>query len=754
MYKKRIVRDFREHKIQYISFFILISLSVMVIVGFNRAMDSYVKTVEGFFEENKVQDGQFSLLHKLSKRKELYLEKKYQLKIQEIESTDVDFLIDAEGNSVEKEKDIILRVFSYDREIDSFRLLSGTWPKNNLEVAIDPKFAQAQGFRIGDEIIINSRRFTITGFGITPDYIYTIRNVTDMSVSPETFGVAYIGKKDMHKIRRTKSSETDYCFKGKGGDYEELRNELQKDFSMLAFVLKKDNPRIIQVFDDANAPRQVSLVIGLLLVLMVAFVISISIANTIDSESKTIGIFYAQGFRKHELLTYYMFLPVFIGVISTFAGGLAGVAISRPLLSVEAEYTTPEILMKSSPLLILLGIVLPIALTAGVSYYFISGRLNRTPLSLLRGDQKLKMPGKTENRISRMRIPFILRFRMKAIVRDKGSITAMFFGITLSVYILFVAMYLKDSAEHFVTVLRQSMPFESIYTFYNKSDLDKYSALGERTAIKEMRFDDGEKMRKVFLQGIEEGSEIFKIPELDSLGENEVIISVTMSRKFGLEKGDRITLFGDEEYKEYELFIAGIAPYDYGQYLYTTERGYNKILNLRGNQKYSLLTRKSFDIPTEKLIAAIHKGQLINSLKDILHMIRVLSAIMLWIGGAILVCIIVMLTQMNIEKDRNNISMVKIFGYRKEETKMLYLSGNLWILLFGGICAIPLGYYTTKMVYDGIMDNLQQYFLPYIYPLSLITAFAVIVIGYKASMYLLVKILEKIPLTEAIKNRE
>ena len=115
-----------------------------------------------------------------------------------------------------------------------------------------------------------------------------------MTASPATFGVAYVSDKDFKSISDSSAVEKFYCFTGKGGEYEGLRKELQKDFSLSTFTLRGNNPRIIQVFDDANAPKQVSLVIGLLLVCVVAFVISISVSNTIANESKTIGVFYAQ----------------------------------------------------------------------------------------------------------------------------------------------------------------------------------------------------------------------------------------------------------------------------------------------------------------------------------------------------------------------------------------------------------------------------------------------------------------------------
>ncbi|MCD8121446.1 MAG: FtsX-like permease family protein [Clostridiales bacterium] len=753
-YFKRAVRELKENKIKYISFFLLITMSVMIIIGFNRSMNSYVKTVEVFFETNAVEDGQFVVYGKLSKRRISSLESKYDINIEEVKSYESDFLTDVNGNSVSRDENIVVRVFSYEGEINIFSVLQGEMPQKNSQIALDPKFAEKHGFHIGDRIVINSRTFDITGFGISPDYIFTLKNMTDMSASPETFGVAYVSDKDMSRISTSSGQETLYCFKGNGGDYEELRTELQKNSSLSSFTLRKDNPRIIQVFDDANAPRQVSLVIGLLLVIVVAFVISISVNNTIANESKTIGIFYALGFKRNELLQYYMLLPCLIVVSATLIGAIAGMVISGPLLAVEAEYTTPAIQMKSSPVLIFSGIILPVALTFLISYCSISRTLNETPLSLLRGNNHVKMPGSVEKWIGRLDIPFTLRFRLKSVVREKRSLIVLFFGITLSVYILFTAMYLNDSARNFVSTVQSSMPYESMYVFGDKRDLNKYSVYGETAAIKEVRFYDGTKMRNIYLQGIDRNTTMFEIPEMRSLTDNEVLVSLSANKKYGFRKGDEIRIYDDVEDKTYMVTVAGISSYDYGHYLYTTKEGYNRILGLHSDSSNALLTMHSLDIDGDKIQSTFHKSEVVDSLSGTLNMIKILSGIMLWIGGSILICMTVMLLQMNLDKDKNNISMIKIFGYRKDEINQLYLNGTVLILIGGGICAVPMGYYTTKVMYDGIMDNLQQYFLPHIFFLSFLTAFLIIVISYRVAMYVLAKKIDKIPLTEVIKNRE
>ena len=126
LYIKRTLRDFEKNKIKYISFFLLIVLSVTVIIGFNRSMDSYVKTVEKFFETNNAEDGQFSVYGELSKRRILNLEEKYGIDIEEVKSYDSDLLKDAQGNSISRDENIeCANILSHSKFIMTARIKGG-----------------------------------------------------------------------------------------------------------------------------------------------------------------------------------------------------------------------------------------------------------------------------------------------------------------------------------------------------------------------------------------------------------------------------------------------------------------------------------------------------------------------------------------------------------------------------------------------------------------------------------------------------
>ena len=55
---------------------------------------------------------------------------------------------------------------------------------------------------------------------------------------------------------------------------------------------------------------------------------------------------------------------------------------------------------------------------------------------------------------------------------------------------------------------------------------------------------------------------------------------------------------------------------------------------------------------------------------------------------------------------------------------------------------------------DFIFAEMDKYFLPYIYPTSLLLAFFLMLTGYFGSSFLLKRKINKIALTEALKNRE
>lgn len=741
---KRMWREFKTHLLKNISFILLITLSVTIIVGFNRGMDSYIAGANQFYKDYHVEDGAFSIYGSLTKKQELSMERRFHVVIEKKKSVDYDL-----------DDTRTIRIICADRKINQLTVIKGEALKNKRDVILDPKFAKANHYAIGDEIRLCSNTFRIVGYGITPDYVNTLKNLSDFVSSPQTFGVAYVTKDGFDAADNDKAKNTLYSFQSETDDMTRLKDYLNDNTILLDFRERIDNGRIQTVFDDANGPKHMSVIIGVLLIIIVAFIISISIRNTIRTESQTIGILYAQGFNKNELLQYYVMLPALLVLMGSILGYGIGVVLSRPITLIEeAQYSLPYVKLQDSWYLIAVGLVLPIATALFITVSSLSRALNKTPLSLLSGSHSNKKVSKIEKLFTFRNFNFFDRFRLKDIIRERGSMIALLFGVLLSMMILCTAAYIRDSCYKYVSDLQSNVPFNYVYTFVDQKELNKYSKKGEQTALKNVKINIKGNNKSLIIQGIEKDSSFFQVTNIETLKENEVLAAPCLLSKFGLRVGDQLTLIDDTENKTYVVVIKGVANYDYGQYLYTNIKTYNDIFNYHKANFNALVTNHSVDIPEEKVSSVMNKSEMISGIKNLLLLINTMAGIMLAAAVVILMTVVYMLMKMIIDKAKINISMVKIFGYTPEEVSQMYLKGNFVVLIIGFIFSVPAGFMITKMLYDSIMINMQQYILPYIRPVSVAGAFVIMWLSYLGTCALLKRTLDKVLLTEALKNRE
>jgi len=746
---KRLLRDFKANLIKNLTFILLVTLSVSIIVGFNRAMDSYLQSVYKFRAECNMEDGQFALYEPLSNSKLHKLQNKYQMTIEEYNQVDIDLSPKSSDTS------ITLRVFSLDQSINLAGITEGNLPTDTYEIAIDPKFAMAHNYAIGDTITLDHLNYLIVGYAISPDYTYTLETTTELLNNPFYFGVSYVTNLGFQEIEDSTPPTTTYIYKDPYHNASLLKTYLMDHSELSYFLSATDNSRITTVITDVNSPKAIALLMGLLLVIMISFMISISVKNTIANESQTIGILYSQGFVKRELLNYYLLLPCLLVIIGILIGYPIGTIISGPLLFIaEVQYSIPSVLLRDTPFILFAGGFLPLFISVVITYMSLSSALNKTPISLLRGQHASNHVSKFEKRCTFKHFSFFKRFRLKDMIRERGSMLSLSLGVLIAMFILLTGFFLKDSTFQYINNLKAQIPYECMYTFKSPSNLNKYSKQGEQIAVNSFKILSKNKLRNVSLYGIMPDSTFFNIPELASLKKGEVLMAPCMNAKFGIEIGDTLTLLDNTDDKNYLIKVVGYADYDLGQFFYTTPANYNNILNQYQTPYTSLLTHTTLDIDPDKVLSLATKSSVVGSANNMLSMLSMITGVMITIGMSVLIIVIYLLMNMILDKSSTNISMVKIFGYTPKEINKLYLNGNIFILIFAFIPAIPAAYWLCKSFFTLVLEDMEGYIGIYIYTKSLAIAFGLMILGYSVSAFLLKRKINKIALTQALKNRE
>ena len=65
-----------------------------------------------------------------------------------------------------------------------------------------------------------------------------------------------------------------------------------------------DNPRIKGLDDELITDKAMGTIMGIILTIMIAFILSMSVINMIEKESAIIGTLYSLGYEKKELLSH------------------------------------------------------------------------------------------------------------------------------------------------------------------------------------------------------------------------------------------------------------------------------------------------------------------------------------------------------------------------------------------------------------------------------------------------------------------
>ena len=151
------------------------------------------------------------------------------------------------------ESDVYLRLVSVDplkeNPINGVHLTEGVPLKNGaMEIWVDSKFFAANNLKLNHEIEIiaegRKRSLRVVGAGQSPEFIYAMRDSSDIYPDPEKFGIAYIPLQSMQAIFSHQNTVNSIIFTLQpGAAYSSVEQELEpklKKFGLENLYPRKD----------------------------------------------------------------------------------------------------------------------------------------------------------------------------------------------------------------------------------------------------------------------------------------------------------------------------------------------------------------------------------------------------------------------------------------------------------------------------------------------------------------------------------
>ncbi len=525
------------------------------------------------------------------------------------------------------------------------------------------------------------------------------------------------------------------------------------DFSLsnlTMFLKRADNPRIFATKNDKIVDIEVGIFAGVILFILLAYVISVFVVHSIESESSIIGTLYSMGVTKNDLLFHYVSLPVVV----TFIAGLIGLVVAStgimaPMIA-ESSYeyfSIPEFSFKVPEYLYVYSLVCPPVMAVIVNVLVISSKLNRTALSLIRNE--VKQGNYKKIRLSK-KMDFVRAFRIRQMFREMRSAIAVVLGMFLALLIFMMAVNCYTLCTNIAIDYANDTKFEYMYTLkYPEKDPPGGAEAAYAYTCKKntmgYNFD-------VTIMGIDDDNKFFDVDPGKS--RTEVVVSNAFAEKFGLKKGEEFVVTDDEKELKYAFSIKEIAQYSTGFYIFMD---IDEMRDMMGESKdyYNVLfSDKELDIDPGRLYSTTSKADIVKG-SEVFTSLMMPMIYTLSIASSIIFCVVMyLMMKVMIDRSAQNISLIKVFGYRRKEVKKLYLDGNFYIIAVGALIAIPLSKKIMNMLFPFMISNVScglnvdtpTYFFFIVY--------AVVIALYFMINKILVKRLDKFTPAEILKNRE
>lgn len=745
---RRLPRELKSEFGKYLVIFLFFIMVISLVSGFLVADTSLHTAYLDAFDKYNIEDGNFAYAEEASDDAIAAIEKDGKVKVY------ANFYKEEDTDDFES----TFRAFGERNDIDKVCLLDGDMPKADTDVAIDRLYAKNHDLEIGDKFGVAGKDLTISGIVALSDYSTLYQNASDMMFDNDKFGVGVMTDAGFAALRENHlhynyswSYDTAPEDDAEAKDMaEDLMPILAENGMLTNFLPEYLNQAIIFAGDDMGGDMSMILAFLYIVIVILAFVFSITISNNITKEANVIGTLRASGYSRGEMVRHYLIMPMLVLLVAAVVGNVLGYTWLEQIFANQylASYglTTYEVLLNSQAFV--LTTVIPLILLFIINFVMLTVKMRISPLQFIRRDLS-KRKKKKAFRLN-TKIPIMRRFQMRVIFQNFPNHVMIFFGVFFANFILMFGMILQPMLVHYQNTITDNVLSAYQYILKTPAETETDGAekfcFGSLDTLPEKRSSES-----VSLYGVKPDSDYVK---LHSSGK-KVDISTAYAEKYGVEKGDTITLkdpYGSDKYK---FEVGGIYDYPSTIAVFMEQDLFRQTFDYDSdyfNAYFSDQKIKDIDdalISTEITVDDLTKTsrQLIRSMGSMMNLFLVFGALMF-------VLILYLLSKIIIEKNAQSISMVKILGYNNREINRIYLHSTTIVVILCILITIPISSLVMKEVVEVVFFEYSGWITYYMPAVTYVEVAASGVICYAIVAFLLNRKVKKIPMSDALKNVE
>ena len=630
---KHIFMKIKDNYKRFLSLICMAFLGVGFYAGIQSSSPDMLKTLDNFYDENNVYD--------ISVISNVGLTEDDLLKLSKIKNVELAINIQEKDTYLEiEENNYVVKLIEYNSQMNNVHIKEGRLPKNNNEVSVDNALLENNNLKLGDNITIDGKKYSIVGNVISPLYFSAERPNSNLgsgkvdyyiyvyngSLDLEAYSNIYITVKgakkhltnsDSYKKLINNVKKDIDLIKDKQQDirYDELYSDIIETSEMYGisideskFIKPKwyiydrlDNTSYKELINASDNLKKIGNIFPIIFFAISVLVSLISMMRMIEEDRVENGTLKSLGYNSFHITLKYVIYSLLATTIGSSVGAIFGsYMIPNVIWNIYKKiFFIPKFIYLLKSDYNALGLWICILCICGTSVIVCIKNLREVPANLMRP----KAP-KSGKKILLERINFIwkkLKFSDKITIRNifryKSRVITTILGIAGCTALILAGFGLKDSIKdvidfQFNNIIKYDkmlMTNESINQIdiekelLNDDKVENYTNVNTQN-IKVLFNDEQHEVTMITPDDFKSISKSISLIDLktnniiDNISDNSCIISEKTAKLLDIDVGDKISLL-DNDNNKYDIKVSYIIKNYINQYLYINKNTYNNLFN-------------------------------------------------------------------------------------------------------------------------------------------------------------------------------
>lgn len=627
---KHIFMKIKDNYKRFLSLICMAFLGVGFYAGIQSSSPDMLKTLDNFYDENNVYD--------ISVISNVGLTEDDLLKLSKIKNVELAINIQEKDTYLEiEENNYVVKLIEYNSQMNNVYIKEGRLPKNSNEVSVDNALLENNNLKLGDNITIDGKKYSIVGNVISPLYFSAERPNSNLGSGKVDYYIyVYNGSLDLEAysniyitVKGTKKYLTN------SDSYKKLINNVKKDIDLIKdkqqdirydelysdiietsemygisideskFIKPKwyiydrlDNTSYKELINASDNLKKIGNIFPIIFFAISVLVSLISMMRMIEEDRVENGTLKSLGYNSFHITLKYVIYSLLATTIGSSVGAIFGsYMIPSVIWNIYKKiFFIPKFIYLLKSDYNALGLWICILCICGTSIIVCIKNLREVPANLMRP----KAP-KSGKKILLERINFIwkkLKFSDKITIRNifryKSRVITTILGIAGCTALILAGFGLKDSIKdvtdfQFNNIIKYDkllMTNDSI----NQIDIEKELLNDDKvenftnvnTQNIKVLFNEEQEVTMITPDDFNSISKSISLIDLktnniiDNISDNSCIISEKTAKLLDIDVGDKISLL-DNGNNKYDIKVSYIIKNYINQYLYINKNTYNNL---------------------------------------------------------------------------------------------------------------------------------------------------------------------------------